>query len=132
MRKSEKGFTLFEVLVSMFIAGVALLALALMEVHILRSSQSSFNYTVATIRANSFVDTIWSDLCNAQQLTSTYGTIKTNWISDVSSAGMTAVETTSDQGKNTSITVSWSDPRFNDSGNDTLTLNATFPDIECW
>ena len=136
MRNTENGFTLFEVLVSMFITGVALLALALMEVHILKSSQSSFNYTVATIRANSFVDSVWIDLCNAQTTTSasTYTTIRSNWVDELSAAGMTAGANSPpvSAAQNSSVTISWSDPRFtNDASNSTLTLAAKFPDSGC-
>lgn len=133
MRKAEKGFTLFEVLVSMFITGVALLGLALMEVHILKSSQASFNYTVATIRANSFVDAVWADLCNAQSASGpTYSAISTLWVADVSAAGMTASEAYTTADKSSVVTISWSDPRFtDDASNDSLTLNVKFPDSGC-
>ncbi|MEH6453300.1 MAG: prepilin-type N-terminal cleavage/methylation domain-containing protein [Psychromonas sp.] len=133
MRKTEKGFTLFEVLLSMFIAGVALLGLALMEVHILKSSQSSFDYTVATIRANSFVDAVWMDLCNAQSASqNTYSKIVTSWSDEISAAGMTASETSSAAERTTSLTISWTDPRFtNDASNSALTLAAKFPDSDC-
>jgi type IV pilus assembly protein PilV len=135
MKSTENGFTLFEVLVSMFITGVALLGLAMMEVHILKSSQSSFNYTVATIRANSFVDAVWADLCNAQSAsTGTYTTIRDNWISDITSAGMDTdnSEPPSTYASNTKVTISWNDPRFtNDASDSTLTLEAKFPDSGC-
>jgi len=137
MRKSEKGFTLFEVLISLFIVGVALLGLAQMEVYILKSSQSSFNYTVATIRANSFVDAVWTDLCNAQNASASlysYAEIRTDWIDDVSAAGMTATETYSPAEKTTSVTISWIDPRFKSSesaSNNTVELVAKFPDSGC-
>ncbi len=86
MKNRENGFTLFEVLISMFITVVALLGLAMLNIYILKSSQSSFNYTVATIHANSFVDEIWVDLCNAQSsATGTYSTIRSNWVNQLTS-----------------------------------------------
>lgn len=132
MRKSENGFTLFEVLVSMFITGVALLGLALMEVHILKSSQSSFNYTVATIRANSFVESIWLDLCDAQDASlNNYAYIRNLWMAEVISAGMItqADSPSASYAQETSVKISWIDPRFtDDASNSTLTLAAIFPD----
>jgi type IV pilus assembly protein PilV len=134
MRKTENGFTLFEVLVSMFITGVALLGIAQMEVYILKSSQSSFNYTVATIQANSFVDAVWAG-CYAQSSSAsgTYSTIRNNWEAEVTAAGMSvAAPTSSTYAQTTNVTVSWTDPRFkNDASNSTLTLNATFPYSSC-
>jgi len=137
MRKAANGFTLFEVLVSMFITGVALLGLALMEVHILKSSQSSFNYTVATIRANSFVDAVWADLCNAQQSADTYADIRTGWRDEIfAAAGMQADDNSPpgryDQENDTSVIIILNDPRFSDSpSNSELTLKARFPDSGC-
>ncbi|MFT6926527.1 MAG: type IV pilus assembly protein PilV [Psychromonas sp.] len=135
MKKTEKGFTLFEVLVSLFIIGVALLGIAQMEVYILKSSQSSFNYTVATIRANSFVDAVWADLCNAQEASAslnTYAEIRTDWIAEVSDAGMTATETYTSADKTSIVTIRWTDPRFTDDDlNNTLTLDVEFPDSGC-
>jgi type IV pilus assembly protein PilV len=132
MRKAENGFTLFEVLVSMFITGVALLGLAQMQVYILKSSQSSFNYTVATIQANSFVETVWMDLCRAQSASAsvnTYADTRTIWMAEVSAAGMTATETHSAAERTTVVNISWTDPRFTDDDlNNTLTLKAKFPD----
>jgi len=134
MRKSAKGFTLFEVLVSMFITGVALLGLALLEVNILKSSQSSFNYTVATIRANSFVDAVWADLCDAQQSADTYDGIRNSWIDEISAAGMVLYDDSppATYTKETSVKVSWIDPRFSDAAsNSELILEARFPDSGC-
>jgi len=119
---------------SLFITGVALLGLALMEVHILKSSKSSFNYTVATIRANSFVDAVWADLCEAQKSATTYADIRNNWIDEISAANMTAEENypPATYTKETSVKVSWIDPRFSDAAsNSELTLEARFPDSGC-
>jgi type IV pilus assembly protein PilV len=136
MKITEKGFTLFEVLVSMFITGVALLGLAQMEVYILKSSQSSFDYTVATIRTNSFVDAVWAG-CYAQNASSasTYTGIRDPWLTEISAAGMTADDITKPPAaytQDTSVKISWDDPRFtNDASNSTLTLSVKFPDISC-
>ncbi|MFT6926521.1 MAG: type IV pilus assembly protein PilV [Psychromonas sp.] len=137
MRKTAKGFTLFEVLVSMFITGVALLGLAQMEVYILKSSQSSFNYTVATIRANSFVDAVWAG-CYAQSSSAsgTYGQIRQKWRNEITSAGMLtqADSPPASYAQSTDVTVSWTDRRFNtpeSAANNTLTLNVTFPYSSC-
>ncbi|WP_372882288.1 prepilin-type N-terminal cleavage/methylation domain-containing protein [Psychromonas sp.] len=136
MKQAENGFTLFEVLVSMFITGVALLGLAQLEVYILKSSQSSFNYTVATIRANSFVDAVWADLCNAQSAsTGTYTIIRNNWRNEISAAGMTVDDNNppAAYAASAAVTISWSDPRFSEAAsteNNKLTLTARFPDCE--
>lgn len=130
MKITEKGFTLFEVLVSLFISGVALLGLAQMEVYILKTSQSSFNYTVATIRANSFVDAVWAECSSAD---GSYSTILNNWKDEVTAAGMTVVAPiSSTYTSDTTVKISWTDPRFkNDDENNSLTLTIEFPYENC-
>lgn len=137
LNNRENGFTLFEVLISMFITGVALLGLAMMDIYILKSSQSSFNYTVATIRANSFVDKVWLDLCDAQSSAAAYTKTLDEWTSDVSSAGMTSnIRNDSDELVTTyvssaEVTVSWSDSRFtDDDANNSVTMHVQFPSCE--
>ncbi|WP_019613881.1 type IV pilus modification PilV family protein [Psychromonas ossibalaenae] len=136
MKKTTNGFALFEVLIAMFITGVALLALAKTELYILKSSQSSFNYTVATIRGNSFIDTIWLDLCNAQKSTSasTYIVHRNLWLSELSAANMTADSNNPPAvyTQEMNVTISWSDSRFiDDDANNTVTMAVKFPDSGC-
>ncbi|MFT6984439.1 MAG: type IV pilus assembly protein PilV [Psychromonas sp.] len=135
MNKRTNGFSLFEVLISMFITGVALLALAKMDIYILKSSQSSFNYTVATIRANSFIDSVWLDLCKVQTSgTGTYEAIRSNWLSELSAANMTADANypPATYTQETSVTISWSDSRFtDDDANNKVTMDVKFPDSGC-
>lgn len=138
----ENGFTLFEVLISMFITGVALLGLAMMNIYILKSSQSSFNYTVATIRANSFVDDVWLDLCGVESAaTFTYDNILGDWQDELSDAKMSgSISSTTDAStasvgtyaSSASVTVSWSDSRFTDDvANNSVTMNVQFPSSGC-
>jgi type IV pilus assembly protein PilV len=135
MKTAEKGFTLFEVLVSMFITGVALLGLAKMELYILKSSQSSFDYTVATIRSNSFVDAVWAGCYTQSASSDTYTGILNAWKDEISAAGMTTYEDNPPDlyAQEMSVKISWTDPRFtNDISNSTLTLSVTFPaDSSC-
>ncbi|MFQ3175861.1 MAG: type IV pilus assembly protein PilV [Psychromonas sp.] len=135
MRISEKGFTLFEVLVSMFVTGVALLGVAQIEVYILKSSQSSFDYTVATIRANSFVDAVWAECYTESASASTYSDIRAAWVTEISAAGMTTYDTEPPAAYNQDMVVkiSWTDLRFaNDAAaNSTLTLSVRFPNDSC-
>lgn len=137
-KKATGGFFLFEVLIAMFITAVALLALAKLDVYILKSSQSSLNFTIATIRANNFIDSVWIDLCDAQKTTSdsTYNEIRDNWIGELSAANITAASTapptTYPAGNTVAVSVSWQDSRFfNDGANNSVTMNAQFPDSGC-
>ena len=135
MKKPIDGFALFEVLLAMFITGVALLALAKLDLYILKSSQSSFNHTVATIRANSFVDRVWLELCDAQSsATGTYTTIRDNWRSEISAANMTVDDSypPATYSQEMSVKISWSDARFtDDAANNAVSMDVKFPDSGC-
>lgn len=145
MKKNQQGFTLFEVLISMFIAGVAVLGLVMLELNILRSSQSSFNYTLATIHANTFVDRIWRNLCylekssnsvaKNQRYQANYNTWKSSVINQSAHAVM-VTKTSEASGTlpvfalNDAITVKWADKNFDtDVENDKVTLTVSYPDF---
>jgi type IV pilus assembly protein PilV len=134
MKKRENGFTLFEVLISMFITGTALLGLAVLNIYILKSSQASFNYTVATINANSFIDAVWLDLCNAQSSTTTYRAIYDDWVVQLHEHNMETESASppTAYAQDTSVTVSWSDRRFtDDTKNNRVIMSVKFPSSDC-
>ena len=133
MKGNDKGFSLFEVLIAMFITGVALIGLAKMDIYILKSSQASFNYTVATIKANDFVDTVWIK-CNASSSSSTYGTIRSDWVTELGALNMSAAAANppAAYASDAEVTVSWSDLRFtDDAANNSVTLSVKFPNGSC-
>lgn len=138
MKTLQQGFTLFEVLVSMFIATVALLGLLMLELTILRSSQSSFNYTLATIEAHTLADTVWMNLCNIENGAS-YSDIYTDWsakLSDPMSNYSTFTGKVSQASEtslfelNDTIVVMWEEKKFlADSANDQAVLIVNYPDL---
>jgi len=140
MNNKQQGFTLFEMLIAMFIATVAVLGLVMLELTILRSSQSSFNYTLATIEANTLADKVWMNLCEIKGTSSPsegkYTTIYDNWVSDLASS---SVNYTSFTGKtsasgstllleNDDIVVSWVDKNFvANAEQDQAVLSVNYP-----
>ncbi|MCP4322689.1 MAG: prepilin-type N-terminal cleavage/methylation domain-containing protein [Psychromonas sp.] len=141
MKNKQQGFTLFEVLISMFIAAVAVLGLVMLELNILRSSQSSFNYTLATIEANSLVDKVWMQLCEIGKDGNT-GDVHKNLYEDwvyglrhgynhtVFSGTMSS---SSPSAFNTSgtVVVEWVDKNYAAiAGHNQVTLNVTYPDFD--
>lgn len=136
MIKKEQGFTLFEVLISMFIAGVAVLGLVMLELNILRSSQSSFNYTIATIEANTLVDKVWQNLCDIDRTDTPTATIYKDvydaWKADLTAglSGATSTGITTDVQLEDKVIVEWNDKNFDtDAANDQVILNVTYPDF---
>lgn len=143
MKNQQQGFTLFEVLVAMFIATVAVLGLVLLELTILRSAQSSLNYTLATIEANTLADKLWMNLCDIKGTSAPneaiYTALYSGWVGDLSSATATTNFTSftgslSDSvatlAQNDTITVSWVDKNFAaNAANDQAILKVNFPDF---
>ncbi|WP_022942595.1 type IV pilus modification PilV family protein [Psychromonas hadalis] len=137
MKMKQQGFTLFEVLISMFIAGVAVLGLAMLELKILRSSQSSFNYTIATIEANTLVDRVWRNLCVIHGTSNAdptiYGPIYSDWKAGLITglSGETSTGSTTDVILDDRVRVHWTDKNFpTNSANDQVVLNVQYPDFE--
>ncbi len=133
MKNSQKGFTLFEVLISIFIAGVAILGLVKLELSILRSAQSSFNYSVAIVEANSLVDKVWMQLCDIENSNTVYDNVYEGWKSslsgNLSGATSSASSTLNLQDK---VIVSWADGHFNSADNienNRVTLLVDYPDF---
>ncbi|KID59018.1 hypothetical protein JF50_00725 [Pseudoalteromonas luteoviolacea] len=64
----EKGFSLIEVMVSIVIAGVALLGLAGAQLKSLQFANNSFNYTLALVHGQNAIERMWTDLCYFQHV----------------------------------------------------------------
>lgn len=129
MNNKAQGFTLFEVLISIFIAGVAILGLVKLELSILRSAQSSFNYSVAIVEANSLVDEVWMQLCDMENGNALYADVLNTWKANLSSNFSGAISTASGTDQ---VMVSWADGRFNSSSdavNNSVTLLVDYPDF---
>ncbi len=132
IKNRQQGFTLFEVLVAMLIAGIALLGLALLEVQIMKSSSSSFNYTLSSIRANSFIDRMWGDLCKVQKSHGHYQQLRNSWRQEMLNNGLNVTDDAPSSALSTlsvNVKLSWDDARFvsDDDANNQLVLFAEFP-----
>ncbi|WP_010365600.1 type IV pilus modification PilV family protein [Pseudoalteromonas citrea] len=64
MRKN--GFSLLEVMVSMLIAGLALLGLAATQLKSLQFANNSFDYTISLIQGQNAIERLWVRLCDVQ------------------------------------------------------------------
>tara|TARA_Y100001956_G_C4096788_1_gene175650 strand:- start:190 stop:630 length:441 start_codon:yes stop_codon:yes gene_type:complete len=60
------GFSLLEVLVSMFIASIALIGLGVTQLKSLQFANNSFDYTVSLVQAQNAIERMWPNLCNLQ------------------------------------------------------------------
>ncbi|MBQ4813732.1 prepilin-type N-terminal cleavage/methylation domain-containing protein [Pseudoalteromonas luteoviolacea] len=72
-----KGFSLIEVMVSIVIAGVALLGLAGAQLKSLQFANNSFYYTIALVNGQNAIERMWNELCHFEH-TNRYLLLKDN------------------------------------------------------
>lgn len=61
--RSQRGFSLIEVLVTMVVVGVGLLGIAALQAKSLQHAYASHQRTLATIQANDLVERLWAGVC---------------------------------------------------------------------
>ena len=63
----QAGFSLLEVMISVVIAGIALLGLAAAQLKSLQYATNSFNYTVSLIQGQNTIERLWPRICEIQK-----------------------------------------------------------------
>jgi len=61
------GFSLLEVMVSMFVASVALIGLGVTQLKSLQFANNSFDYTVSLVQGQNTIERLWPHLCDLQR-----------------------------------------------------------------
>jgi type IV pilus assembly protein PilV len=131
------GFTLIEVLITVLITSIGLLALAAMQVRALQDSHSSFQRTLVIVQANDLVERLWAGRCAP----GFPGIIYTDWRKehrDLSTLGAAplirewnAPTTIGGLAPNFNVTIDWNDPRARDRTNPSLTFSFRVPTDAC-
>jgi type IV pilus assembly protein PilV len=115
------GFTLIEVLITILITSIGLLALAAMQARALQDSHSSFQRTVAVVQANDLVERLWAGRCDPVLFP---GAIYSDWRTEniaISTGaaplirGWSAPNSLGGTAPNYSVTITWADPRARDN-----------------
>ncbi|ESP91910.1 type IV pilus modification PilV family protein [Pseudoalteromonas luteoviolacea] len=143
----EKGFSLIEVMVSIVIAGVALLGLAGAQLKSLQFANNSFNYTVALVKGQNAIERMWSDLCYYEHINQNLLLINNPRIADLQPKDNRFVlklspdkyndniNTPASERRDVRFTVSWEDKRIEDnSALNQITLVASYvhvPSSDC-
>ena len=136
IRSPQRGFSLIEVMIAMFVSCVALLSLAAGQLKSLQYASNSFQYTVALIQANNAVERVWADACDLQHGVKAFDQTYIDDVlaPDVSGYSMTLIGTAANAfNNNFTINVSWVDERVNNENpaiNDNqININAAFPQL---
>lgn len=131
------GFTLIEVLITVLITSIGLLALAAMQARALQDSHSSFQRTVAIVQANDLVERLWAGRCSGTVVFPS--TIFADWRAEnvTVSEGDTPLirgwdaELVGTTATNFNVTITWDDPRARDNNNPSFTYWFRVPTDDC-
>lgn len=131
--KPQSGFSLLEVMLSVVIAGIALLGLATAQLKSLQYATNSFNYTVSLVQAQNTIERIWPHVCQLQ-------TTNPDLFKDVNFRASLEPQTVDytltlpeEFSTQMQVVVSWHDERLKQTDPQALenqiTLNASYPDL---
>lgn len=91
--RSQRGFTLIEVLIAMFIASGAMMTLGLYGLKTTQYSQLALQRTIATVQINDLIDLMWVNPCNGEYLNQ----VKQQWDNHWSNTNINHLGLTSEQ-----------------------------------
>ena len=129
-QKRQLGFSLIEILVSVFIAAIALLGLAAGEINSLRFANNSFNHSLSIIQANNAIEKLWVNICELQDGRQAYDSTFRNSIYAPQVSTFEVVTSPATTFNNViEVTVSWQDLRMTDNLQSQIQLNATYPQL---
>ncbi|WP_394193636.1 prepilin-type N-terminal cleavage/methylation domain-containing protein [Pseudoalteromonas atlantica] len=131
--KSQNGFSLLEVMISVVIAGIALLGLASAQLKSLQYATNSFNYTVSLIQAQNTIERLWPHICELQTTNPDLFTdvnFRAALEPQIADYTLTLPVAFDDEMQ---VIVSWNDERIKQNDplglENQITLNASYPDL---
>lgn len=129
----QAGFSLLEIMISVVIAGIALLGLAAAQLKSLQYATNSFHYTVSLVQAQNTLERLWPHICQLQVTNPdlfTDANFRASLAPQVSDYTLTLPDNYSNEMQ---LTVSWVDERISqvDPNNqeNQITLNASYPEL---
>lgn len=127
--KKQAGFSLLEVMISVVIAGIALLGLAAAQLKSLQYATNSFHYTVSLIQGQNTIERLWPHVCEIQKTDPALfqdATFRESLKPQVNDYLLTIPASYSNDMQ---INVGWVDKRMTDNAENQISLNASFPDL---
>jgi type IV pilus assembly protein PilV len=122
----QRGFSLLEVMISIVVAGVALLGLAATQLKSLQFATNSYMYTLALVQGQNAIERMWVEQCALQHTANRYteasfqALIKPQ-LSIFTHQMPPAFST------NMYVTISWQDERMTDQLLNQIRLSITYP-----
>lgn len=122
---SQQGFSLLEVMVSLVVATIALLGLAAGQIKSLQYATNSFDYTLSLLQAHNAVENTWANLCAVQKGDVAFADVNTATQNDK----YTIRFPNNFDSNNFQVEVEWVDTRINDGLENSVLIEASFPNI---
>lgn len=135
-RKSQGGFSLLEIMITVIIANIALLGLVAGEMKSLQYANNSYQYTVSLIQANNVVERVLNDVCDLKTGTEFFDQDYADTrLAMVDGYSLTIPEITYASNvdaftENFTVNVSWVDERMTDQQLNQVAVQASFPPVE--
>lgn len=131
--KQQAGFSLLEVMISVVIAGIALLGLAAAQLKSLQYATNSFHYTISLVQAQNTLERFWPHICQLQTTNPGLFNDAGFRASLAPQVGDYTLTLPANYSNEMQLTVSWVDERIEqvDSQNqeNQITLNASYPEV---
>ncbi|CCQ11539.1 Type IV fimbrial biogenesis protein PilV [Pseudoalteromonas luteoviolacea B = ATCC 29581] len=121
------GFSLLEVMISIVVAGVALLGLAATQLKTLQLSTNSYFYTLALIQGQNAIERLWVEQCELQH-SDVAKYQDANFQNSLKPADSRfSLNLPAAFSKEMSVAVSWADERMADQAMNQIRLSVSFP-----
>lgn len=128
MINNQKGFSLLEVMISVVIAGIALLGLAAAQLKSLQFAGNSFNYTVSLVQAQNTLERLWPHLCQLQATPSRLSDVDFRQVLSPQTKDYSLVLPAA-YNHEMQISIAWVDERITDNAENQVSINASFPEL---
>lgn len=122
----QGGFSLLEVMISIVVAGVALLGLAATQLKSLQFATNSYMYTLALVQGQNAIERMWVEQCALQHGVNRYTEASFQALIKPQLSIFTH-QVPAAFSTNMNVTISWQDERMTDQLLNQIRLSITYP-----
>lgn len=122
----QRGFSLLEVMISIVVAGVALLGLAATQLKSLQFATNSYMYTLALVQGQNAIERMWVEQCALQHTANRYTEASFQALIKPQLSIFTH-QVPAAFSTNMNVTISWQDERMTDQLLNQIRLSITYP-----
>ncbi|MFC0118982.1 prepilin-type N-terminal cleavage/methylation domain-containing protein [Pseudoalteromonas xiamenensis] len=129
LSQSAQGFSLLEVMVSIVVAGVALLGLAATQLKALQFATNSYHYSLALVQGQNAIERMWIEQCQLQHgVVDRYNEASFKQAIQPQSRVFELIMPNA-FAKNMAVSVRWFDERMENSLDNQIRLSVAYPTL---